>query len=68
MARPFHWFSGASVAELQRQLGAAKDPRLEVHQDGADMRLYVYDQATEADVATTNDGINESHVCPPICP
>lgn len=67
MPRPFWWFSGDSVRALRERLNAAGDTaRLEVHLDGNDMTLDV----VPADVipAAPSPSINESHICPPVCP
>ena len=67
MARPFHWYEGASVEELTRQLVANPGARLEVHQDGQDMFLHVV-PAGAVSTEGGGGGINESHICPPVCP
>ena len=64
MSRPFHWFQGASVEELTRQLVANPGARLEVHQDGQDMTLLIVPPGV---VAEGGGGIDDSHICPPDC-
>lgn len=61
----YWWFQGASVSELILRLSGI-DPRLEVHLDGDKMTLEVVSGGvTEFRISPP---INESHVCPPICP
>lgn len=67
MSRPYWWFAGDSLAELQRQLSAGPVGRLEVHLDGKDMTFLVV--PSEPAVLEGGGGpINDSHVCPPSCP
>jgi hypothetical protein len=61
---PFTWFRGPSVTKLIKDLTAASLPRLEVYQKGDKMTFKVVDE-TDGKV---HDPINDSHVCPPICP
>lgn len=68
MARPFHWFAGASFEELRRQMiTAPTGARLEVHLDGPEMYLYVLAPGMPS-TEEVSGGINDSHVCPPACP
>lgn len=64
----YHWFQGASVRELYDRLGAANPDtaRLEVRISGDKMTLEVIAQVETQ--ATRNPPINDSRICPPICP
>lgn len=68
-AERFHWFTGESLESLAWQLReyiegfGADHVRLEVRQHGDDMTLRVLSDTGEGD-----DPINESRLCPPICP
>jgi hypothetical protein len=70
---PYHWFQGASVRALVDQLTAA-DPdtaRLEVRVVGKKMTFRVVKTAGENSSMTTLEepiDIDDSRVCPPICP
>ena len=69
--RPYWWWQGASVAELITRLGVAgPNARLEVHIDAAQhATLVVVPPPTGSDrVRPLDPPINESHVCPPVCP
>jgi len=72
-ATTFYWFQGASVQQLSAALMAA-DPstaRLEVHQVGEKMWLHVIPATTARAVSETSGAlpaIDDSFVCPPICP
>lgn len=68
MARPFHWFQGASVEELTRQLVASPGCRLEVHAEGQDLIFYVIPPGAVSAEGEGGGGINDSHICPPVCP
>lgn len=64
----YHWFQGASVRELYDRLTAAgpvASTRLEVRISGDKMTLEV---VGETQSAQRNPPINDSRVCPPICP
>lgn len=64
----FWWFQGASVEQLFAELEAAgENARLEVHLDGQHMTLHVV-AAGITPQEGGGGGINESHVCPPVCP
>lgn len=68
-AKKFWWFQGASVRELYSRLSGTNPDtaRLEVHLTGDKMTLEVIvDGGVEA--ASRTPPINESRVCPPICP
>lgn len=65
--RPFHWFGPDSVAALREKLNAAGPGAiLEVHQHGQDMTLWVVPAGIVA--LEGGGGVNESHICPPVCP
>ena len=67
MSDRFHWFRGATVETLKDRLNAGNVDRLEVHQDGDSMTLVVvYGPVTAPEVHTSP--LNESFLCPPICP
>ena len=69
MARPYWWFQGASVAELQKQLTeAGADARLEVRIDAKQSMTFTVvsgDVSTQSHIA--GHPINDSHICPPDC-
>jgi hypothetical protein len=67
MSKPFWWFEGASVTALLERLTANPDARLEVHLDGEKMTFIVASKRADA-AAPFDPPINESHICPPICP
>lgn len=60
--RPYHWFQGASVQELYDRLGryGPSEAILKVHQHGDAMYFSV-----DGD---DDPPINDSRLCPPICP
>lgn len=63
----FWWFRGESVAALRAHLnGVGPECRLEVRIQGDDMTFTVIPES----LGPTEAGgvINQSHVCPPICP
>jgi hypothetical protein len=68
MSRPYWWFQGATVAALRERLNAASpDAVLEVHLNGEKMTLDV----VEPDAARGEErvtALNESFICPPVCP
>lgn len=68
MSRPFHWFKGASVELLVERLIDANPAtaRLEVHQEGDKMTFVVV--AEDVKVMAVPAPINDSFLCPPICP
>ena len=69
MARPYWWFQGDSVAALRNALeGAGENPRLEVHLDGQAMTLHVFHAGEIGELADGGGGINDAHICPPVCP
>lgn len=70
MARPFTWFSPASVQVLRERLNAASaDAHLEVHEEAHGMILYVVEPGISGEQVTEGGGgVNESHTCPPVCP
>ena len=63
--QPFWWFEGKSIEHLVRALmDAGPDARLEVHSGPGDkLFLRVVDANKVA-----GDPINDSRLCPPICP
>jgi len=70
MARPFYWFSGESVRELRRQLDVVgDDARVEFYPEGDDATIEVH-EPTQEGVAPLRSlpPINDSHICPPMCP
>jgi hypothetical protein len=70
-AKPYHWFQGASVRELYDQIGAIgpDTARVEVRQAGNKMTFDVLDPAAPVeDTQRIQPAINDSKVCPPICP
>jgi len=67
MPKPFHWFGPASVVDLTAKLLAHPVARLEVHEDGPDMTLLVI-YADEVVTEGGGGGVNDSHICPPVCP
>ena len=66
--KQFWWFQGDSVNQLTTDLLEAGDgARLEVHLNGDAMTLFV--KSGSAVVAEGGGGgINDSHICPPVCP
>ncbi len=68
MARPFIWFGPASVQALRTALAAASPAaRLEIHEEvHDDFTLRVVEPGEVSPEG--GGGINESHVCPPLCP
>lgn len=68
-ATKFHWFQGASVRELYNRLGSANPDTaiLEVHLAGDKMTLEVVVEGGVERSSRTSP-INDSRVCPPICP
>jgi hypothetical protein len=69
MSKPYWWFNGASVSELTERLNNTPNARLEVHLDGEKMTLVVApDNPAQAAAVHLDPPINESHICPPICP
>lgn len=68
MGTKYWWFQGASVRELYDRLGAHNPDaaRLEVRINGDKMTLDVVGGGVE--VAQRTPPINDSRVCPPICP
>lgn len=68
MARPFIWFGPTSVQALRALLAAASPAaRLEIHEEKDDgFTLHVVEPG--AVVIEGGGGVNESHVCPPLCP
>jgi len=65
--KPFHWFKFSTWSQLRDRLNAASELAwLEVHQDGDAMTLQVVEPGTEAVIREAP--LNESYVCPPICP
>lgn len=64
---PFWWFGAPTVRELYDRLGAAgpDTARLEVHLSGKKMTLEVI---ADSSTASRIQPLNDSHVCPPICP
>lgn len=70
MSERFHWFRGATVDALRVHLNAGPVDRLEVHQDGEKMTLvvvYAHDEAAPIP-GTRTEPLNESWICPPVCP
>lgn len=70
MARPFYWFAGESVRELRRQLDVVGDEaRVEFHVDGNHATIEVQEPAQEGvEPLRPLPRINDSHICPPVCP
>jgi hypothetical protein len=69
MSRPYWWFKGASVTELCDRLNDTPNARLEVRiDDNQKMTLTVVPDGPSTAAAPFDPPINESHVCPPICP
>lgn len=67
MARPIVWFAGPSFVELKRRFAeAADDGVFEIHEEGTERYLYVL-KAGEPSPEDVSGGINESHICPPVC-
>lgn len=69
-ANRYWWFQGDSVVQLYDRL-IAIDPRfarLEVRMEGDKMLLDVVAVADATDKVRANAPINDSRVCPPICP
>lgn len=70
--KTFHWFPVASTIELRDRLNAAGDaPRLEIHHGEHGQPLLVVKAGmTDGGFEITDepDPINDSKVCPPICP
>jgi len=67
MSARFHWFQGASVVKLREALNAAGDgARVEVHDEEGD-RMVIYVYAPDKAFAE-GGGINDSFICPPVCP
>lgn len=64
---PYWWFQGASVEELTRQLNAKPGARLEVYLREHLMSFRVVGQG-EVVAEGGGGGINDSHICPPVCP
>jgi hypothetical protein len=65
--RPFHWFKATTWQQLRdRLIAASADAWLEVHLDGDKMTLQVVEPS--ADAVAQLAPLNESYLCPPICP
>lgn len=63
--KPYWWFQGKSVERLVEQLlDAGEGARLEAHPVGDDKLHLVVVKPSHPG----NDPINDSHVCPPVCP
>lgn len=60
--QPYHWFQGASVRELYDRIGryGPDEAILKVFQKGTAMYFSV--------AGDDDPPINESRLCPPICP
>jgi len=67
MSDKFHWFRGATVDALKDQLNAGNVDRIEVHHDGDAMTFHVIYGATPTPEVHATP-LNESFICPPICP
>lgn len=71
MNKVFWWFQGEAVKTLFERLLLA-DPetaRLEVHLDGRKMTFRVVPTVEGVGIEShTDEHINDSHVCPPVCP
>lgn len=69
--QPYFWFTGASVQELYARLTAA-DPatcRLEVRTRSGKCYFRVVPKQNETMTAeTAQPDVNDSFLCPPICP
>lgn len=65
----YHWFQGASVRELHERLSAVNldTARLEIRTEGDKMTLDVVAEGEATDLTRTPP-INDSRICPPICP
>jgi hypothetical protein len=67
MSARFHWFQGASVIKLREELNRAGDEaRLEVHQEEGDQMVFYI--IAPGELRAEGGGINDSFICPPICP
>jgi hypothetical protein len=64
----YWWFSGATVTELTQRLNAAGEgARLEVRIDAK--KSMTLDVVATTDLAASKlQPLNDSHLCPPICP
>lgn len=64
----YWWFQGASVRELYDRIGTANPDtaRLEARPSGDKLTFRVVAESATAEASTAD--INESKVCPPICP
>lgn len=64
----YWWFNGATVTELTQRLNAAGDgARLEVRID-AQKKMTLQVVATTDLAAAKTQPLNDSHLCPPVCP
>lgn len=61
----YWWFEGVSVAALANYLTEAKNPRLEVRVDAEQKMTFRVIGDTRSAVGPD---INDSLICPPICP
>jgi hypothetical protein len=69
---PFWWFDAKATEKLREKLNAAGDgARLEIHHKG-DASIVVVDGSLHLVVVpagqSSHDPINDSHICPPVCP
>jgi len=70
-ANRFTWFPAETTQKLTAQLTAAgPDARLEVRQQGTAMTLQVVmpGDATVGRAPVRFEPLNDSRICPPICP
>lgn len=69
-AARYWWFQGTAVRELAERLAEAgpDTARLEVRLTGDKMTLRVVAADTGKNGAVAADDINDSRLCPPICP
>jgi len=70
--KPFWWFDAQAVDKLREKLNAAgPGARLEVRPVGA-KSIMIVDGSLHLVVVpadkSSQDPVNDSHVCPPVCP
>jgi len=62
----YHWFGKPTVEKLTAALNQGSVERIEIHGEGHDMQIHVI-HFGEA-VATSDNILNVSFPCPPVCP
>lgn len=68
MPRPHTWFSPEATEKVREKLNAAgPGARLEIHGHWHEQTIYVV-RPGEVLAEGSGGGVNEAHVCPPICP